>query len=102
MLRIVILRLSSKDSAEHIHMGKMFCVEVQLSSQKVICSVFCQVRLNFEEVELLDPDATGACRTDYMQVTGGVGQVSRVHHRHCSHRSESSGILITSTSTITT
>jgi len=34
----------------------------------------CQVRLNFEEVELLDPDSTGACRTDYMHVTGGVSQ----------------------------
>ena len=34
-----------------------------------------QVRLNFEEVELLDPDSTGACRTDYMHVTGGVSQV---------------------------
>ena len=27
-----------------------------------------QVRLNFEEVELLDPDGTGNCRTDYMHV----------------------------------
>ena len=34
-----------------------------------------QVRLNFEEVEILDPDSTGACRTDYMHVTGGVSQV---------------------------
>ena len=28
-----------------------------------------QVRLNFEEVELLDPDSTGNCRTDYMHVS---------------------------------
>ena len=38
-------------------------------------SLFHQVRLDFEEVELLDPDSTGACRTDYMHVTGGVSQV---------------------------
>ena len=42
---------------------------------KMTLSLFHQVRLDFEEVELLDPDSTGACRTDYMHVTGGVSQV---------------------------
>jgi len=36
----------------------------------------CQVRLNFQELELLDPDSTGRCMTDYIQITGGVSQSS--------------------------
>jgi len=32
----------------------------------------CQVRLNFEKLQLRDPDETGACKSDYLQVTGGV------------------------------
>lgn len=32
----------------------------------------CQVRLDFEKLQLNDPDVTGACKSDYLQVTGGV------------------------------
>ena len=32
----------------------------------------CQIRLDLENFMLADPDISGVCRTDYMQVTGGV------------------------------
>ena len=32
----------------------------------------CQIRLDLESFVLADPDISGVCRTDYMQVTGGV------------------------------
>ena len=32
----------------------------------------CQIKLELENFVLADPDISGVCRTDYMQVTGGV------------------------------
>jgi len=32
----------------------------------------CQVRLDFEELVLMDPDETGNCRVDYLQLSGGI------------------------------
>ena len=37
-----------------------------------------QVRLDFEQFNLADPDITGHCRSDYLQVTGGVANSGNV------------------------
>ncbi|XP_023329143.1 uncharacterized protein LOC111701897 [Eurytemora carolleeae] len=38
----------------------------------------CQVRLNFLTLNLEDPDISGFCRNDYLQVTGGVSQSGKI------------------------
>ncbi|XP_077301760.1 uncharacterized protein LOC143922409 [Arctopsyche grandis] len=41
-------------------------------------SDICQLRLEFLELSLAQPDGTGACLNDFMTVTGGSSQVPRI------------------------
>ena len=40
-----------------------------------------QVRINFESLTLSDPDATGMCKTEYVQVTKGVKIIINNNHQ---------------------
>jgi len=67
----------SECNSETSQNGTMFSSPSSLSS---VCSLMikpmhdniCQIRLDLEEFVLAEPDISGVCRTDYMQVTGGV------------------------------
>ena len=50
-------------------------IQAGLVVTELIIKLF-KVRLNFIELELLDPDDTGACRTDYMHVRTASPPVS--------------------------
>ena len=67
------LPLPSECNSETSENGTYFTNPMSLSS---VCSLMirpmaddiCQVRLDLETFNLVDPDVTGNCRTDYMQV----------------------------------
>jgi len=73
----VCCSFASECNTETSENGTYFTNPMSLSS---VCSLMirpmsdkiCQVRLDLESFTLVDPDETGNCRTDYMQVTGGV------------------------------
>ena len=68
---------ASECNTETSQNGTVFASPASLSS---VCSLMikpmhdniCQIRLDLENFVLADPDISGVCRTDYMQVTGGV------------------------------
>lgn len=68
---------ASECNTETSQNGTVFASPASLSS---VCSLMikpmhdniCQIRLDLENFMLADPDISGVCRTDYMQVTGGV------------------------------
>ena len=68
---------ASECNTETSQNGTVFSSPSSLSS---VCSLMikpmhdniCQIRLDLESFVLADPDISGVCRTDYMQVTGGV------------------------------